>query len=224
MRLMLMLAVLGCCLHAHSQNCSGYYFLQADKTIEMAIYNKKGDVTATQKYMVSNVSNSGDATTADISTEMVDKKGKQIAKGQSRMKCTGGVIMADMKMSMPMQPGQNYETDVKADDIYIEYPATMQVGDQLKDAKMHLDMNGANGMKQTVDMEVTDRKVEGKENVTTAAGSWDCYKITQKTKMRIKTMGIGMPMNIDATEWYAPGFGIVKTESKHGKTEIVSVK
>lgn len=224
MKLMLVIAVLCCSLQTYSQNCSGYYFLQANKTIEMAIYNKKGDVTATQKYIVSNVSNSGESVTADVNTEMTDKKGKQIAKGASRMKCTGGVVMVDMKMSMPMQPGQNYETDVQADDIYIEYPASMEVGDQLKDAKMHMDMNGANGMKQSVDMEVTDRKVEAKEKITTAAGSWDCYKITQKTKMRIKTMGIGMPMNIDATEWYAPGFGVVKTESKHGKTEIVSIK
>lgn len=224
MKLIAVVAALVCSLQAYSQNCSGYYFLQANKTIEMAIYNKKGDVTATQKYMVSNVSNSGGSTTADVNTEMVDKKGKQIAKGTSRMKCTGGVIMVDMKMSMPMQQGQNYETDVQADEIYIEYPTTMSVGDKLKDAKMHLDMNGANGMKQSVDMEVTDRKVEGKETVTTAAGTWECFRITQKTKMRIKTMGIGMPMNIEATEWYAPGFGIVKTESKHGKTEIVAIK
>ena len=132
--------------------------------------------------------------------------------------------MVDMKMSMPMQQGQNYETDVQADDIYMEYPSSMNVGDQLKDATMHMEMNNASGMKQTIDMEVTDRKVEGKESVTTAAGTWDCYKITQKTKMRIKTMGIGMPMNIETTEWYAPGFGVVKTESKNGKTEIVSVK
>lgn len=224
MKVMLAIAALICSLHTYSQNCSGYYFLQANKTIEMAIYNKKGDITATQKYIVSNVSNSGDVTTADVNTEMVDKKGKSIAKSASRMKCTGGVVMVDMKMSMPMQPGQNYESDVKVEDVFIEYPSSMSVGDQLKDAKMHMDMNGANGMKQTVDMEVTERKVEGKEKVTTTAGSWDCFKISQKTKMRIKTMGIGMPMNIDATEWYAPGFGVVKTESKHGKTEIVSIK
>jgi hypothetical protein len=49
MKVMLAIAALACSLHAYSQNCSGYYFLQANKTIEMAIYNKKGDVTATQK-------------------------------------------------------------------------------------------------------------------------------------------------------------------------------
>jgi hypothetical protein len=37
-------------------------------------------------------------------------------------------------------------------------------------------------------------------------------------------MGIGIPMNMDVTEWYAPGFGTVKTESNSGDTEIVSIK
>ncbi len=100
----------------------------------------------------------------------------------------------------------------------------MKVGDQLKDATMHMDMNGANGMKQSVDMEMKERKVEAKEKITTPAGSWDCFKISYKSKMRIKTMGIGMPMNIEGTEWFAPGFGVVKTQSKQGGTEIVSIK
>jgi hypothetical protein len=29
---------------------------------------------------------------------------------------------------------------------------------------------------------------------------------------------------MDVVEWFAPGFGIVKTESKSGKTEITSIK
>jgi hypothetical protein len=40
----------------------------------------------------------------------------------------------------------------------------------------------------------------------------------------MKTMGIGLPaMNMDNTEWFAPGFGIVKTQSKHGGTAITAI-
>jgi hypothetical protein len=112
---------------------------------------------------------------------------------------------------------------VKADKIYIEYPANMKVGDHLKDAT--LDMNIDNqGMKQNVNMVTTDRTVVGKESITTSAGTWDCYKITFNSKITIKTMGIGMPFNFEGTEWFAPGFGIVKTESKHGGTAITAIK
>jgi hypothetical protein len=226
LRMKLIAIILGllCSLVNYAQDCPGYYFLQNNKTIEMAVLNKKGEQTAKQVYTVTNVENSGGTTTANLATEMFDKKGKTITKSKSTIKCTGSVMMVDMKMSMPTQPGgPSADADVKADDIYIEYPSNMNVGDALKDAKMHMDVDNK-GMKQTFDMEMWDRKVEAKESVTTPAGTWDCFKISYKAKMRIKTAGIGVPMNIEGTEWFAPGFGVVKTESKHGGTEIVSIK
>jgi hypothetical protein len=224
MKSLLFVAGLLCSIALHAQDCLGYYLLQNNKTIEMAILNKKGDQNARQVYSVSNVNTSGNSTTAEVQSEMFDKKGKTIAKGKSVIKCTGGVMMVDMKMSIATQPGQqNIDADAKADNIFIEYPAGMKVGDALKDAKMHLEMDNK-GMKQTIDMEVFERKVEAQEKITTAAGSWDCYKISYKSKMRIKTMGMGIPMNIEGVEWFAPGFGVVKTETKQGGTEIVAVR
>jgi hypothetical protein len=225
MKLAIIVAGLLCSLTNYAQDCPGYYFLQNNKTIEMAVLNKRGEQSAKQVYTVTNVDNSSSTTTADLATEMFDKKGKSIAKGTAKIKCTGGLMMVDMKMSMPMQPGgPSTDADVKADDIYLEYPASMNIGDALKDAKMHLDMESNGGMKHTFDMEVFDRKVEGKETVTTPAGTWDCYKISYKSNARMKTMGIGVPMKIEGTEWFAPGFGVVKTQSKQGGTEIVSIK
>jgi hypothetical protein len=225
MKSMLLLGAFFCSVGLFAQDCNTYYFLQNNKTIEMAILNKKGEQSAKQVYTVSNVNSAGSAATADLETEMFDKKGKSMAKGKAKIKCDGGVMMVDMKMSMPQQQGMPNagESDVKAENMYMEYPTNMNVGDNLKNASMHLDMDN-NGMKQSVDMDVFDRKVEAKEKVTTPAGSWDCYKISYKSKMKIKTMGIGMPMNVEGVEYFAPGFGIVKTQSKNGGTEIISIK
>lgn len=216
-------AVIVLAFSTNAQDCKGYYFLQNNKTIEMAILNRKGEQNSKQIYTVSNYNTAGSTTTADLESEMFDKKGKSIAKSKAKIKCESGVMLIDMKMSMPQQPGMSAETDVKADNVYIEYPSSMNVGDNLKNATMHLEWDNK-GMKQSMDMEVFDRKVEGKENVTTPAGSWECYKISYKSKTRIKTMGIGVPINVDGTEFFAPGFGVVKTQSKHGGTEIVSIK
>ena len=114
-------------------------------------------------------------------------------------------------------------TDAKVENVYIEYPSNMTAGDNLKDGHMELEMYNK-GMKQTLTLDVINRKVEGKEKITTPAGSWDCYKITNNTKMKMKTMGIGVPMNMDVTEWFAPGFGVVKTQSKYGETAITSIR
>jgi hypothetical protein len=206
------------------QDCSGYYFLQNNKTIEMTIYDKKGEVNGKQVYTVSNVNKSGSSTSATVHSEMFSRKGKSIAKGHSEIKCTGGVMMIDMTMQLPQQQQEQFaKADVKADKIYIEYPVNMKAGDKLKDATLDMTIDNS-GMKQSVNMVTSDRTVIGKESVTTAAGTWDCFKITYKSKITIKTMGMGMPFNMEGTEWFAPGFGIVKTESKHGGTAITAIK
>ena len=207
----------------YSQDCKTYYFLQSNKTIEMTIYNKKGAPNGKQVYTVSNVQASGDNVTATLNSEFFDKNGKSFVKAVNEIKCAGGVMMMDMKMSMPQaQSSQFKDPNATASNVYIEYPANMKEGDNLKDATMKIDIDN-NGMKQSVDMQVINRKVQGKESITTTAGTWECYKITNTTKMKIKTLGIGMPVNTDVTEWFAPGFGIVKSENKAGGTAITAI-
>ena len=204
-----------------SQTCETYYFLQNHKTIEMTIYNKKGEANGKQVYTVSNVQTSGNNVTATLNSEMFDKNGKSMVKAVNEIKCSAGVMMMDMKMNMP-QTQQATDVNATASNVYIEYPPNMKDGDNLKDAAMKIDVDNK-GMKQTMDMQVINRKVQGKESITTTAGTWDCYKITNTTKMKIKTMGIGIPINTDVTEWFAPGFGVVKSESKSGGTAITAI-
>ena len=209
---------------AVAQDCADYFFLQNNKTIEMTFYNKKGKETGKQVYNVSDVQKSGGVTTALLKTEMFDKKGKSQAQGTSRIECNGGVMMVDMTMLLPQQQQEQFsKAEAKLDKFYIEYPVSMTVGDQLKDGSLNMDME-TGGMKQNLSMTIDNRKVAGKEAVTTAAGTWECFKITYNSKTTVKTMGIGIPVKFEATEWYAPGFGVVKTESKYGTTAITSIK
>ena len=208
----------------NAQDCKQFYFLQNNKVVEMTIYNKKGDVTGKNVYNITDVQTSGGVTTSTINSEMFDKKGKSTVKATNNVKCSGGVIQMDMKMMIPQQQMEQFKSgEAKVEPVYLEYPASMKAGDQLKDANFK--MTGENGpMTYTLTMNITDRKVEGKESVTTTAGTWDCFKISSKTKIVIK-MAINIPTNFESTEWYAPGFGTVKTETKGGGgTAITSIK
>ncbi len=185
-----LIAVLVCTgFTSFSQDCTSYYFLQAGKTIEMTIYNKKGEPNGKQVIQVTNVT-PGSETAATLNSEMFDKKGKSIAKSVSNIKCASGVMMVDMKMSMPQQQSEQFaKADAKTENFFIEYPSSMKEGDKLKDGNMNMEIDN-NGMKQTISMVTSDRVVQGKESVTTPAGTWDCYKISYHTKMNVKTMGI----------------------------------
>lgn len=224
MKQLLLFAALFCAACAQAQDCNGYYFMQNNKTVEMTVFNRKGDPTAKQVYKVTNVESSGGITTASLSTEMFDKKGKSIGKSTGTLQCTGGALMMDMKMTLPSQQQEQFaNTSVKSQNFYIEYPYGMKEGDQLKDASMDLDMENG-GIKQSMTFSMSDRKVQAKEKVTTPAGSWDCFKISYKSKITIKAAGMSIPANFEGTEWYAPGFGVVKTESRHGSTMITAIQ
>lgn len=221
------LSVLFYCLlatYSYAQDCKSFYYLQNNKTIEMSIYNKKGEENGKQVYAVSDVRNGGGTLTAQLNSELFDKKGKTIGKGQGSIACKGGVMMVDMKLTLPAAQQEQFgSADAKADNVYMEYPASMKVGDPLKDANMNLEIDNK-GMKQTVAVVINERKVEGQESITTTAGTWDCFRITYKSRITIKTMGIGLPINVEGTEWFAPGFGVVKTQSKQGGTAITAIK
>ncbi len=133
--------------------------------------------------------------------------------------------MINMKMMLPLQQQQLavQAADVTAESVYLEYPSSMKAGDNLDDGNFSMEMD-MSGMKQHVTMTITERKVEAKESITTTAGTWECFKISYKGKITIRTMGMGIPVNMSGTEWFAPGFGIVKTQSNHGGTEITAIK
>jgi hypothetical protein len=207
-----------------AQDCKTYLFLQKNKVVEMTIYNKKGEANGRKVYQVSDVVTTGGVTSGNLATEMFDKNGKSMAKAASTVRCDGGVMMIDMKMMMPQEQQEKYNNmEAKADNVYLEYPSGMHVGDALKDGTMSMEMNN-NGMQQTVNMTIRERKILNQESVTTSAGTWDCYKIGFKCKMGVKMGPINIPFNFDGTEWYSPGFGVVKSESKYGGTAITSIK
>ena len=216
----LLLSMLGGNL-AFSQNCN-YYYLQDGKTAEITFYTKKGDESGKGVYTVTSASKSGGAAAATVNSEVFSKKGKSIAKGINNVKCDNGVLMVDLKAFISPEQAEQIKADAKASDVYLSYPANMKAGDALPDGTMNIDIQQNNGMKSNVDIKITDRKVEGQESITTPAGTWNCFKITYHSAIRIALMGIGIPVKADVTEWFAPNFGVVKTESSKGATTILT--
>ena len=190
----------------------------------MSFTNKRGKETGKNIYTISDVNKSGTNFSSTINSELFDNKGKSIAKATNNIKCSGGIMMMDMKMFMPSTQQEQMGTAATGGvQAFIEYPVNMKVGDNLNSGEFSMDFKMQSGINAHIDMSITDRKVDGKETVTTPAGTWDCFKISYHSKIKMK-IGIGIPINANVTEWYAPGFGVVKTESGGGKTEITAVK
>jgi hypothetical protein len=91
---------------------------------------------------------------------------------------------------------------------------------------------------------VRDRKVLGKETITTPAGTWTCYKVTStienktdidatteagKKMQEVMKKTAGGGSKTTAIMWFAPNFGIVRTIMQQGnqpatRSEVTAVK
>jgi len=221
----LLLAILLPCLHfcAFTQDCNSFYLFQNNKKEELTIYSAKGDANGTLVYNISNVSVKGNNRTAIVHTDLLDKKGNSVSKEVANVKCTNGVMLMDMRLFLPHQQIQQFEiAKAKSSTAYLEYPAVIKEGMTLKDGTLYLEIDN-NGVKQALNMLIHNRRVAGTEQVNTQAGSWNCFVINYQLKLDVQTGPIAIPLNFDVTEWYAPGFGIIKTISQAGSSVLVAL-
>jgi hypothetical protein len=204
----------------YAQDCQTFLYMTSNAQIQMTIYDKKGQASGVQTWKVTDVKKEGGGFTSSINTSFKDEKGREITQSTGIYKCVNGMLQADIRMSMPQEQMQQYKpTEATMNNVYLEYPYSMSVGQTLKDADFTMDMNMNTGMTANVSFKETNRKVDAKENVTTPAGSWDAYLISYEANMRTKMAGIGIPFTFHVKEWFVPGTGIVKSESysKNGK-------
>lgn len=205
-------------LAATAQDCKSFYYMVNNAVVEMSIYNDKEELMGKQLYKVAEVEKKGSDLVSTFSTSFLDKNGKEISKSEGKFKCNGVTIGVDMKMNIPGAPAQSMNTKLKSTDSYLAYPTALRVGQYLADGAFHMESE-VNGMPMVMDFKITERKVEAKESITTTAGTWECFKISYNIETKISVMGAGVPMDLKATEWFAPGFGMVKSMSynKNGK-------
>lgn len=219
--LFVLLACIGGMVEA--QSCDHYLFLQDGKTIEMTTYNRRGKASGVNTYTVNEVRSSGGKRTGNITMVMTDNKGRESAAVTTQFTCSGDTYTIDMASFIPSGQLEQMKDLESSGDFTLNYPSNMKPGDTLEDGEMTMEAV-TSGIRAEIEMKITDRKVVDKETISTSAGSWECMKITSKMDMRVRMAGIGIPVKIESTEWFAPGVGIVQSESKHGKTAITAIR
>lgn len=223
-----------CCLlltagYAQAQSCKGYYYLLNNAMVEMSVYDDKGDAIGKNVYKVGQVKNEGDGKGSDFTSTFYDKDGKVVTTGEGHFRCTGTGVEMDMKMNMPSLP-QTKDLKMKTTSGYfLDYPAAMKAGQELKGGTMEMSGN-MNGMDINMTYSIKNRKVMDKEQISSPAGKWDAWKIGYDVVLEMTVLGKSIPVTMRTVEWFAPGFGPVKSEvfdksgKKTGGTLITALK
>lgn len=123
-------------------------------------------------------------------------------------------MVIDMRSMISDQTLEAFkDMTMKAEGGNLEIPFSAAVGSWLPDATMHMDIIDKGQSFATIDITITDRRVEAKEDVTTPVGVFSCVKISYNSETKMKTMGIGVPMNLHSVTWYSKKVGMVKSDS-----------
>lgn len=198
--------------------CNDYYVIQEGSEWEYQTFNAKGKPGAKNVQKVTAFSKNSNGYVATVNSVMFDEKGKEVTTGDLEFKCDNGTMYIDMRNYISgeqLKAFKNYEMKLEANNL--EIPRSLSPGQSLPDGRVTVTASGAPfPMKMT--MTITDRKVAGKESVTTPAGTFDCFKITSNMTME-NQMGVKITSQFSSVEWMAPKVGTVRSESfnKNGK-------
>lgn len=200
--------------------CSKYYPMVEGSSFQYTMTDKKGKVEGVTDYTITNVSTDGGTTSATYDMKFTDKKGNEVFHNDYNISCSENGIKIDFNSLMPSQMMGQYEEmglDMDITGTDIEIPNELTVGATLDDANVSVAMN-MSGIKMNITVDQTNRKVEKSETVTTPAGTFECYLITETTKS--KTMGAAQETNNKM--WLAAGVGMVKQETYKKNGNLIS--
>lgn len=198
-------------------NCSKYYPLNEGTKFQFTVYDKKDKPTGVIDYEVVKVQGSGNDKTGTINSTMTDGKGKKIGDLSFTVSCNGEMASIDFKSMINPQIFEQFgEMDYELSGTNMEWPNNLSVGQQLPDATMDMKLS-MGGMNMNITTTITDRKVLGKEEITTPAGTFDCFILTATTNTKM-----GISQSSTSKSWVAEKIGPVKSETYNKKGNVES--
>ena len=200
-----------------SQNCTVYFPTKKGQRLVYQYYDEKSKPTIKVYYNVQDVTETDKGMKITTQHWIETEDGEMTDTILLDYYCKNGEFYIDMQSTLSSMLSKYEGMDIEIQTKDLALPSTLKEGDVLPDGSATVVVKN-NGVKLvTITSTVTNRKVAGKEKVTTPAGTFDCVKVTFDTDGKIgfvKTHAKG-------AVWYAKGIGTVKTESynKKGKLE-----
>lgn len=191
-------------------DCSSYYPFKADVKSEITIYDKKDKKEVVVNYTVTEVSENK----ATLTSEVYDSKGDFVLNSEYDVLCNGDGVSIDFKSMIDSKMLEQYkDMELEITGTNIDLPNHLTTGQTLPDASMDMVINSG-PIKMKLFVKMMNRKVVGKEKITTPAGTFDCIILTYDTELKM-----GMKKTINHKQWLAKGVGMVKSEdyNKSGK-------
>jgi len=195
-----------------------YFPEKTGTTRELTSYDKKDKITGKVLQTVLDKEVSGKDVTLTVQTEIYNEDNEEINSSKIKIGCDDGVFKIDMRdyVGDLVQQYEGMEIEMTGDNLLI--PSKLSTGEELPDGNINIQVSNSGITMVNMDVSIKNRKVEGQEEITTEAGTFDCYKISYDSEAKTKMFTV----TTRGVEWLAPGVGVVRSESYNKKGKLTS--
>ena len=206
-----------------AQNCAGYYFFNKGD-VEMITYDDKGKENGKLTYNISEITKIGNELIASFTTDEKNTSGISLSKVPGKYKCSNGSVFMDAAVAIPKEQMSPYkDMAIQSGAGFVEYPSKFTSGQTFRDTSFTIQVLNNGSFFTNLTLDQTNRKVEAKESLTSRTGIWECWKISYAGKFTTNNgSSPATSFNFKCIEWFAPGFGIVKSETYSSTNALIS--
>lgn len=197
-----------------AQVCSKYYPFKKGKSVTLEQYNHKNKKQGSITYTVNSATITGGKGKGEVNAVYRDARNNSFTNTFGITCSSSGGVVIDYRYltgNSFLSQYQNMEVSVSGTDLVI--PNNLTEGSRLPDAEIQMKISMAAGISMTTVMTVENRKVVGKEKVTTPAGTFDCVVIDQTLNLKMNLGSKRMKEKV----WIAENTGVVRSESYNEK-------
>jgi hypothetical protein len=189
---------------AFAQDCAMFYPLVKDAGHETQFYLKNGKPNGKEIHKITSVETTATGSKATIEISGVTPKGAVVTSHTYTIECSNGTIKIDMRAKLSGRPNPDFKDE---GDWILEIPSNPEVGSSLNSGKFT-----SIGKKSYFETFTENVKITGKESITTPAGTFEAY-IIEYDMGTIMSKGASAAFYKHHKDWYAPGKGLVRSES-----------
>ncbi len=197
---------------------SNYLAFREGVSFELTNYDKKGKVSSIQHQKINSVEAIEDGFKANTSMVLSNEKGKTLSEGSYNIECRNGVVYLDMSSMLDPRMMEGFkDMEMEISGSALEFPSNLRPGQTLPDGNVNVKAMTGGLTLMNMSMDITNRKVESTEIVTTPAGTFECIKISQDSELKSV-----IKKKFSSSTWYAIGVGIVKSENLDDRGNVES--
>ncbi len=184
----------------------------------MQNFNGDNEIQGRSETYVKQVDKTANGYKATIALKVYNKDNEILSEGDYGMECDNGTVKMDLSGFVPAKSLMAFgNMEIKMEMTEMEIPSNLRAGQKLKDASLKIStVNSPITLSLQVDMK--NRQVVGKETVQTPAGSFECYKLTYDMVMDFM-MGSTTMKNV---QYLTEKLGAVRTETYDSEGKLLN--